>query len=67
MIPVRKIRQSEQQKNTGAYFTPADPVRALVKWAVKSDNDRMLDPSCGDGRFLALHHLTFKHGGIRYH
>ena len=42
-------------KRRGAYFTPQDAVAALVRWAVRKPSDRMLDPSCGDGRFMALH------------
>jgi len=30
-------------------------VASLVKWAVRSDSDRLLDPACGDGRFLVAH------------
>jgi SAM-dependent methyltransferase len=43
------------QKASGAYFTPDDTVRSLVSWAVRSPSDRMIDPSCGDGRFLTAH------------
>lgn len=43
------------QKRSGAYFTPADVSEALVAWACRKPTDRMLDPSCGDGQFLALH------------
>jgi adenine-specific DNA-methyltransferase len=43
------------QKHSGAYFTPDDVAAALVSWAVGKPSDRMLDPSCGDGRFLACH------------
>ncbi len=42
-------------KEFGAYFTPHDVAAALVSWIIKQPSDRMLDPSCGDGRFLALH------------
>lgn len=42
-------------KETGAFYTPDPVVRSLVSWAVNSTDDRMLDPSCGDGRFLAGH------------
>ena len=44
-----------ERKRSGAYFTPDDGVRTLVKWAIRRPSDRMLDPSCGDGRFLAAH------------
>lgn len=43
------------QKHSGAYFTPDPVVAALVHWAVRGPEDRMLDPSCGDGRFIAAH------------
>ena len=43
------------QKTLGQYFTPEPVARSLVAWATRSPNDRMLDPSCGDGIFLALH------------
>ncbi|MXZ54743.1 MAG: N-6 DNA methylase [Gammaproteobacteria bacterium] len=43
------------QKTLGQYFTPEPVARSLVAWAKRSQKDRMLDPSCGDGIFLALH------------
>jgi len=43
------------QKRSGAYFTPDDISAALVAWACRKPADRMIDPSCGDGQFLALH------------
>ncbi|MBX9736561.1 MAG: N-6 DNA methylase, partial [Phycisphaerales bacterium] len=43
------------QKATGAYYTPDAVVRSLVSWATRRASDRMLDPSCGDGRFLVAH------------
>lgn len=42
-------------KELGAYYTPPQVVNTLVRWAVRAEADRMLDPSCGDGRFLAAH------------
>lgn len=44
-----------QQKLSGAYFTPDLVAQALVYWAIRQESDRLLDPSCGDGRFLAAH------------
>lgn len=45
-------------KQHGAYYTPNAVVRSLIQWAAHSDTDRMLDPSCGDGRFIAGHGLS---------
>lgn len=42
-------------KALGAYYTPDDVVQTLVRWAVRSTQDRLLDPACGDGRFLVTH------------
>jgi adenine-specific DNA-methyltransferase len=42
-------------KASGSYFTPHDVAACLVSWVAHQPTDRMLDPSCGDGRFLALH------------
>lgn len=44
-----------RQKLTGAFFTPEPLAEALVCWAVRNETDRLLDPSCGDGRFIAAH------------
>lgn len=43
------------QKLSGAYYTPDRVVGSLVSWAVRAHSDRLLDPSCGDGRFIAAH------------
>ncbi|MBI4514473.1 MAG: helix-turn-helix domain-containing protein [Deltaproteobacteria bacterium] len=36
-----------------AVFVPAELVRALADWAVRSPADTVLDPCCGDGALLA--------------
>jgi adenine-specific DNA methylase len=43
------------QKESGAYYTPDPVARSLVQWAVRAPAERLLDPSCGDGRFVAAH------------
>ncbi|WP_299822820.1 N-6 DNA methylase [uncultured Jannaschia sp.] len=42
-------------KVNGAYYTPDAVARSLVSWAVRDETETMLDPSCGDGRFLMGH------------
>lgn len=42
-------------KQNGAYYTPEGVAASLVRWVVRRPTDHLLDPSCGDGRFLTLH------------
>jgi adenine-specific DNA-methyltransferase len=43
------------QKQSGAYYTPDPVVASLLRWVIRDESDRLLDPSCGDGRFIAGH------------
>lgn len=43
------------RKESGAYYTPDYVAETLLSWVLRSENDRLLDPSCGDGRFIARH------------
>ncbi len=43
------------RKQSGSYYTPGDVVASLVRWATRSRDDRLIDPACGDGRFLVAH------------
>lgn len=45
-------------KENGAFYTPDAVASALVRWAVREETDTLLDPSCGDGRFVAHHPLS---------
>ena len=45
----------DDRKSRGAYYTPPEVAAALVRWAVRRPADRLLDPACGDGRFLTEH------------
>ena len=44
--------QASERKARGAFFTPAPVTEFMVRWAVRSPRDRVLDPSCGDAAFL---------------
>ena len=39
-------------KARGAFYTPPELTAFLAAWAVRSPNERALEPSCGDGAFL---------------
>jgi adenine-specific DNA-methyltransferase len=56
----RKIAQdpsanSLSRKRAGAYFTPDLIATTLTSWVIRKASDRLLDPSCGDGRFIQKH------------
>lgn len=46
---------SFSRKDAGAYYTPDHVVWSLVRWAAHAESDLLLDPACGDGRFIAAH------------
>lgn len=61
------IDSSEQRKARGAFFTPPDLGRFLAKWAVRSPNDAVLEPSCGEAALLleaGLHRRSLGGTGV---
>ena len=40
-------------KLRGGYYTPAGIADFIIEWAIRTPNDSVLEPSCGDGSFLA--------------
>ena len=49
------VPELASRKQNGAYYTPDAVAAMLVRSVVRSPCDRLLDPSCGDGRFLVYH------------
>jgi adenine-specific DNA-methyltransferase len=45
-------------KTLGAVYTPLRIAATLVRWAVRSPAERVLDPACGAGFFLLLRGAT---------
>lgn len=43
----------DKQKTYGQYDTPPDVADLLLAFCLRGPNDRLLDPSCGTGAFLA--------------
>ena len=48
------------RKNTGSFYTESKIAETMVKWAIRSHNDRLLEPSFGDGIFLNKSLENFK-------
>lgn len=40
------------QKLRGGYYTPIELSDYLTNWAIRDGNEKILEPSCGDGRFI---------------
>lgn len=40
------------RKDLGAFYTPLSIVGFLADWAIRSPNDRILEPAAGDGNFV---------------
>ncbi len=51
MIPHR-AEAAAQRKARGAFFTPPTLARYVTDWAVRSAEDTVLEPSCGEAAFL---------------
>lgn len=46
------MRRPNDQKARGAFFTPPEVSRFIADWAIRSSDDTILEPSCGDAAFL---------------
>jgi type I restriction-modification system DNA methylase subunit len=42
----------EERHVLGQFYTPRPIAELIVKWAVRSPDDKVLDPGCGSGTFL---------------
>ncbi|MFZ5853110.1 MAG: N-6 DNA methylase [Chloroflexota bacterium] len=42
----------DEIKARGAFYTPEGLARFLVRWGVRSRDERVVEPSCGDGAFV---------------
>jgi N-6 DNA Methylase len=42
----------ELRKARGTFYTPVPVARFIADWAVRSPNDAVLEPSCGEAVFL---------------
>ncbi len=41
-----------ERKRRGGYYTPLALAQYLVKWGIRDNTRRILEPSCGDGNFI---------------
>ncbi|MGC8988405.1 restriction endonuclease subunit M, partial [Infirmifilum sp.] len=43
---------AEERHQLGQFYTPKPIAELIVRWAVRSPDDKILDPGCGSGTFL---------------
>lgn len=55
--------ERRQRKSLGAFYSPRQLVEPMVAWAVTRADQRVLDPSCGDGVFLETAARRLRHLG----
>lgn len=46
------IENIDSKKLRGGYYTPQPIADFICKWAITKPNQRVLEPSCGDGNFI---------------
>lgn len=51
--PRGRFSDLDENKLRGGYYTSAQVAEWLCAWAIQNPNDTVLEPSCGDGAFLA--------------
>lgn len=58
--PRGRYADLDEDKLRGGYYTPAKVASWLCQWAIRSMEDAVLEPSCGDGSFIeaAMHRLV---------
>jgi len=52
-----------QRKSLGAFYSPQQLVEPMVAWALTRADQKVLDPSCGDGVFLETAARRLQHLG----
>lgn len=55
----------DQDKLRGGYYTSQEVASWLCAWAIRSANDRVLEPSCGNGSFLRAAVARYEQLGAR--
>lgn len=55
----------DEQKLRGGYYTPPEITKFICDWAINSVNDKVLEPSCGDGNFVEACIHRFRELGLK--
>jgi len=63
-----KLIPQDERHNLGQYFTNTDVVDIILKFCLKHEDDKVLDPACGAGTFLvrAYQHKKLMNQRLRH-
>src|SRR5690349_17971761 len=50
--PVHRTLAGSSPRGLGAYYTPPAASRFMARWAIRRGDERVLEPSVGDGVFV---------------
>lgn len=57
------VESAAARKARGAYFTPAPVAEFIAEWAIRTPDDTVLEPSCGEASFLLAAHERLRRLG----
>jgi hypothetical protein len=67
-VPPPSIASLAARRILGAFYTPPTAADFIADWAIRSDNERVLEPSFGGGTFLrAISQAAFRKGFADVH
>jgi adenine-specific DNA-methyltransferase len=66
-LPNGRFKSLDPNKLRGGYYTSSKLADWLSSWAIRKKSDNVLEPSCGDGAFLAAATKRFIVLGARKH
>ncbi len=55
---IAKDKKLSAAKLIGQFYSPEEVASTLVTWLGLREGERLLDPSCGDGRFVSQHRCS---------
>jgi type I restriction-modification system DNA methylase subunit len=51
-VVYEELIPAEERHNLGQFYTPRPIAELIVKWAIRSPDDKVIDAGCGSGTFL---------------
>lgn len=64
-MAAKLVESADLKKLRGGYYTPKAIADFICKWAITEPNQKVLEPSCGDGNFIESAIHRFKELGVQ--